>query len=414
MKNLLILTYWSYKDALIQTYTLPYVRIIRKNLPQKSKIYLFTIEQEFFKMSDEDWQQEKETLKKENIHLLRFKYLKFGIKMILKFILIFANLFFLIHFKRISKIHAWCTPAGAIGYVLSVLTFRPLIIDSYEPHAESMLENGEWTNSSKAYKILFWLEKRMSIRAKTVIALTQGMKQYAKEKYKTKFDNYYVKPSLVDLQKFSIDKLKDESLELQLDLDGKMVCLYAGKFGGIYLEQEVFEFLSEAYNYWGDKFRTLLLTNKPENEIRELTKTYNIPQKSIKIMFVNYAEIEKYFELADFAINPVKPVPSKKYCTSIKDGEYWATGLPVIITNDISDDSDIIEKEDIGYVLKELTPNEYKNAIQKIDSLLKQDKAILKQKIRNIAVKYRSFAIAEKIYNEIYGKTSNCKKTSRK
>ena len=30
--NVLVLTYWSYKDALIQTYTLPYVRIIQKNL----------------------------------------------------------------------------------------------------------------------------------------------------------------------------------------------------------------------------------------------------------------------------------------------------------------------------------------------------------------------------------------------
>jgi len=44
-KNVLILTYWSYHDALIQTYTLPYVRIIKKYLPAKSKIFLVTLEQ---------------------------------------------------------------------------------------------------------------------------------------------------------------------------------------------------------------------------------------------------------------------------------------------------------------------------------------------------------------------------------
>ena len=89
MKNLLILTYWSYKDALIQTYTLPYVRIIRKNLPQKSKIYLFTIEQDFYKMSDDEWKIEKQKLATENIILLRVRYSKFGIKMMLKFIGVF-------------------------------------------------------------------------------------------------------------------------------------------------------------------------------------------------------------------------------------------------------------------------------------------------------------------------------------
>ena len=402
MKNLLILTYWSYKDALIQTYTLPYVRIIKKNLPQKSKIYLFTIEQDFFKMTDAQWQQEKEKLKQENIYLIRFRYSKFGLKMILKFIRIFISLSTLIITKKISKIHAWCTPAGAIGYILSVLTFKPLIIDSYEPHAESMVENGEWIKQSKAFKILFWFEKKMSRKAKTVIALTEGMKHYAKQKYNTQFVKYYVKPSMVNLHKFSFENINNDALIQELRYENKIVGIYAGKFGGIYLKEEVFQLLKTAYTYWDDKFRILILTNSSKQEIYDLAKKVNIPKEILDVKFVNYSEIEKYYKLAHFAINPVKPVPSKRYCTSIKDGEYWAMGLPVIITKNISDDSDIIEKENIGYVLKELNNNEYQKAILKIDELLKQDKTQLKQKIRNIAIKYRDFSIAEKIYSDIY------------
>ncbi len=404
MKNLLVITYWSYKDALIQTYTLPYVRIIRKKLPEKSKIYLFTIEQDFFKMTDEEWQNEKQKLLNENVHLLRFKYSKFGIKMMFKFLGIFASLFFLIITKNISKIHAWCTPGGAIGYILSALTFKPLIIDSYEPHAEAMVENGEWTKQSKAFKILFWFEKKMSRRAKTVIALTEGMRRYAKEKYNTEFDNYYVKPSLVDLQKFSFDNIENKLLKKELGLENKIVGLYAGKFGGIYLDKEVFGLIKTAYDFWGEKFKMLLLTNLQKEKVDKFAKDIDIPINVFEIKFVNYNEIENYFIVADFAINPVKPVPSKRYCTSIKDGEYWAMGLPVIITKNISDDSDIIEKENIGYVLKELNQNEYKKAIKKINELLKTDKLTLQNKIRNIAVRYRSFDIAEKIYTDIYEK----------
>jgi len=393
MKNLLIITYWSYKDALIQTYTLPYVRIISKNLPENSEIYLFTIEQDFHKMSDEDWHAEKQELLKENIHLIRFKYSKFGIKMMIKFFGIFTSLLFLIITKNISKIHAWCTPAGAIGYILSVLTFKPLIIDSYEPHAESMVENGEWTKTSKTFKILFWLEKKMSRRAKTVIALTEGMRRHAKEKYNTEFENYYIKPSMVDLQKFSFDNYKDEKLIEELNLKGKTVGLYAGKFGGIYLEKEIFELIKQAYNYWGEKLKILLLTNTKKSEIYKFATEVNIPKNIFEVLYVDYSVIDKYFRLVDFAINPVKPVPSKRYCTSIKDGEYWAMGLPVIITKNISDDSEIIEKENIGYVLNELNKIEYKNAILAIDKLIDEDNQILRERIRNIA---------EKIYKKIY------------
>ena len=40
--NVLVLTYWSFPDALVQTYTLPYVRMIRRALPAESRLYLFT------------------------------------------------------------------------------------------------------------------------------------------------------------------------------------------------------------------------------------------------------------------------------------------------------------------------------------------------------------------------------------
>ena len=131
-----------------------------------------------------------------------------------------------------------------------------------------------------------------------------------------------------------------------------------------------------------------------------LQKKY-IPTNCIVSTFVKHTEIQDYLNFADFALNPVKPVPSKRYCTSIKDGEYWAMSLPVIITKNISDDSDIIENNDIGYVLKDLTDKEYLNACKKIDSLITNKKEI-KNKIRNIAVKYRNFNIASNIYKKIY------------
>lgn len=402
-KNILILTYWSYNDPLVQTYTLPYVLIIRKNLNPKNKIYLFTLEQEFYKMDTKEWEAEKVKLLKENIHLIRFKYSNFGLKMIVKLLGLLGYLYKTILLNKISTIHAWGTAAGSMGYLLSVTTRKKLIIDSYEPHAESMVENGTWKKHSYKFKLMFWLEKRQSKKANSVIALTEGMKDYALKKYNVQLKNYYIKPALVDFDKFKWDYNNYIKLREKEGLTNEVVCIYAGKLGGIYLEEEVFDFIKTANEFWNNKFKMYLLTDKKNNEVNTLIKLKNIPTNCIETKFVSHNEIQKYFQLADFAINPVKPVPSKKYCTSIKDGEYWAMGLPVIITKDISDDSDIIQKENIGYVLESLNNKEYIKACEKIDKLLSLDKRESVKKIQNIAYRYRGFEIAEKIYSRLYG-----------
>ena len=35
----------------------------------------------------------------------------------------------------------WCMTAGSLGYILSKTSGKNLVIDSYEPHAEAMVEN---------------------------------------------------------------------------------------------------------------------------------------------------------------------------------------------------------------------------------------------------------------------------------
>ena len=114
-----------------------------------------------------------------------------------------------------------------------------------------------------------------------------------------------------------------------------------------------------------------------------------------------FEKINEYLAAADFGITLVKPVPTKLYCTPIKDGEYWATGLPVVITKDISDDSKIIEQNNTGYVLKSLNVEEYDKALVRIDQLIRNTETSFK--IRKIAKKERGFQIAEKVYKKIYG-----------
>lgn len=392
-KNILILTYWSFKDALIQTYTLPYVHQISETLNDDNKIILLTLEKE----------PQDSFAVNNKIRVISWLYKPLGMKAAWMWFKYIIKLVRIIRKEKIDTIHAWCTPAGMIGYILSVITGKELVIDSFEPHAETMVENGEWKKDSFAFKLLFRFEKLQAHRAKHLIAISSKMYSYAKEKYNLTNKTLFIKPACVNLELFSNKNIKAPALIKELGLENKIVCVYAGKFGGIYLEKEAFDFFKAAENFWGDRFVALILTSNTEEEIENYRIQSSLKTTSIIRRFVPHAEIANYIGLGDFAFTPVKPIPTKQYCSPIKDGEYWALGLPVVITKNISDDSDIIKENGIGYVLEQLTDAEYLKAIQLVDLLLKNNsRENLYSKIRSVAETKRNFSISQNIYNNIY------------
>ncbi len=395
-RKILVITYWSFSDALVQTYTLPYLRIIRDILPEGSKLYLVTLENKTFSNSEIEIEK--------GIFKISFAYIPFGLRAIFSWR---NNISFLKKFiqeKNIDTIHTWCTPAGAIGYLLSKKTGVPLILDSYEPHAEPMVESGTWKKGGIAFRTLFQLEKKQTHHAKYLIGVVSGMKVYAQSKYNYSGDNFFTKPACIDLKQFNLSHRKNTLLLKKLNLDGKIVCVYAGKFGGLYLKKEAFQFFKKAFDHWGECFTVLLLTSTPHEEIYALCEGAGLPKENVRIEFVSHAEIQDYLGLGDFAFSAFKPVLSRRYCTPIKNGEYWALGLPVVITKNISEDSEIIAYSHTGVVLDNLSIPEMEKAVKEMDKLLDKNKnGKLSEEIYQLAVKHRNFTIAENVYGKIYG-----------
>lgn len=395
-KNILVLTYWDFNDALVQTYTLPYLYIIANLLPPRSNIYLVTLNKKTIKHS----------FHHDKIKILSFKYYPFSMYAFFYYAYVLFYLFLFSLMKRIHFIHAWCTPAGTFAYILSRLTFKPLIIDSYEPHAEAMVECNEWKPNSLPFKLLHYFEKKMTHHAKYLIATTEGMiKEYATQKfnYSPQKNNWFVKPACVDFHLFQPNEKERISWRKKMKIENKIIGIYIGKFGGIYWEDEFFLWLNIAQQYWKEQFYFILLSSHSKEYIDKKCKQYSVPTNQILHLFVPHAQVHQYLNIADYAISPIKPVYTKKFCSPIKDAEYWSMGLPIVITKNISDDSDIIKKYSIGYVLNNLTISEYENAVMAIDRLLNSNtKDQLYKKIRLIAEKYRNFEIADNIYIKIY------------
>jgi glycosyltransferase involved in cell wall biosynthesis len=360
-------------------------------LPEGSRITLLTQEPDpnrHFE-SPEPW-----------LELHRLNYTGFGFRSAAGWMRDLPKLRRYISEKNISTIHCWCTPAGMMGYILSRLSGKRLVIDSFEPHAEAMIENGEWQRGGLAFRILSYFEKKQAVHAAYLIACARGMKEYTMKKFGVDRADMLFKPACVDLDKFQ--PVQNNLLRRELGLEIKIVCVYAGKLGGIYLKEEVFDFFRAAASYWQNNFHVILLSAASDEEIQDLGERAGLPEGTIIRRFVPHAEVPQWLAVADFAITPVRPVPSKKCCSPVKDGEYWASGLPVAITAGISDDSTIIAENKIGSILEPLTTARFSEAVKEIDALLKDPQT--RERSREAAVKYRNFSIAEEVYSKIYKK----------
>lgn len=397
--NVLVVAYWRFDDPLVH-FVLASTRVMRGHLPEGSRIFLFAFHP---RGGPSVAEAARRRLAEEGITVLWRPYRPFGTAALLGAGASVLHLVGVCVRRRVHVVHAWCAPAGALGYVVSLLTGLPLVIDSFEPHAEVMAESGIWRRDGPAFRILLALERRQASRAAAVIAVAKGMRGYAAERYGVVPDPFLVKPSPVDLALFDPGRPADPALRRELGLERRVVCVYAGKLGGKYLDEEIFCFFAVARRHWGERFRALFLTATPPAVVAERCARQGLAPEVVVTRFVEHREVSRYMRLADFALNPVKPIPSNRYCTSVKDGEYWAMGLPVVIPPGIGDDSDIVEEEGIGVILRGFADHDLQRAVEEVDQLLHQPRHELAERIRAVAVRHRSFDMADRVYGSIYG-----------
>ena len=76
-----------------------------------------------------------------------------------------------------------------------------------------------------------------------------------------------------------------------------------------------------------------------------------------------------------------------------------AMGLPLVITKDISDDSDLIERYKVGFVLRELILSDYQRAVNFLSNNLS---ATVKNRVLEVAAREKSFDKVALLYRNVY------------
>jgi glycosyltransferase involved in cell wall biosynthesis len=403
MKTIFIFAYYSFKDPIFQSAILPYFT----DFPEKKsyRFILLTFEQERYRSTATERVAIKKSLAEHNIiwfntnwHSGKFKLIKKAFDFTYGMLL---SLALIVRF-RAKIIYSEGFPGAIFGHYLSKMTGCKHVVHTFEPHADYMVEAGVWKKTDWEAKLLYRLQDKVAKGASDIMTATDAMKDRLRNVVSKKTKIHRV-PSCVDLDHFCFSDEGRNEVRRRLAIDsGEIVLVYIGKFGGMYMEHELFDFFqvceSKAIN-----FKYWIFTPDDQAQVYSHFEHVGIPKEKYTVDKLTRDQIPDYLSAADFGLVPVRQFPGKRFCSPIKDGEYWACGLPIIIPEGISDDYLIAQSENIGLVYKDASQSSYETLVKKIIYWAEsKDKSEVRRRCRDFAEKDRSVARFKVLYHQVF------------
>ncbi|MGL1889885.1 MAG: hypothetical protein OCD76_25455 [Reichenbachiella sp.] len=384
--SILVFIYNSYRDPLFQNLILSYIKTLSQH--GLYRFDLITFEQEQHALPHEEMRKEKEKLKEWNINWHprqfqtgRFILIKKAINVIDTF---FSVLWIKLRYKS-KYTFAFANVSAAISILFAPLLRMKLVIYSYEPHSDFLVEMGHWKASSVKYKILHQLEQWAGKYAHHILTGTRHMQEQLQKEGTRAI--VHRAPTAVDPEIFKFDASKRTKIRSELNVGDRDFYIYPGKLGGLYYEKELIRLFASIYEMNNKSF-FLIATDYDLKTVELWFKEYKVPLKNYHLRkFIPLLDIPAYLSAADMGIVAIPPTPSQIFRSPTKVAEYLLCGLPYIVCQGISEDDEVARDHEVGVCLKEFSSKEINRVFKEIQAFLASS---IRGKCRQVGLDYRS------------------------
>jgi hypothetical protein len=395
------ISYWGLNEGLTVSTIFPNLKILSED-DRVDSIDFFTVE----RLSDHNFKDSFEPITKVSHHPIQSKNIGF---FLLTKIADWIRIRKTISAKALNikpdLVICRGAMAGAFGTMLHKKFGIPFVVESFEPHADYMTESGVWKKNGLRYRLQKKTEAEIKKYARFLVTVSNNYCQHLNLVERIASKRLKMVPCTVNACQFQFNATARDVVRNSLGLnDQTIVGVYLGKFGSIYYDKEAFEVFKAAEQHF-DNFFLILLSPTDKKELTEKLNSVNFPIEKVWMGTVVHSEVPNYLSAADFAFSTIKPADCRRFCSPVKDGEYWANGLPILLPDMVGDDSGIIKTEGGGAIINVNDPLNLKIAFGKIGQQL--NKGILgRAEIAALAIKHRNPEISRKVYKEILSELS--------
>ena len=391
-RNILFLSYWSLREPLTAAAVFPYLKLLAEREDVR-EIHLVTMETTSNHLPLVDLDIPKVILHQVKPVAQRF----FVLSKVLLHLSAVHLILTLVRKRKIDLIFAKASMAGAIAQIIHQLTRTPYIVESFEPHSTYMLECGVWKKNGLRYRFSHWMEGVQLKHARHIITVTHNHRDDLIAAGQPA-EQVRVIPSITDLFIFRHQPAERQRIRSELGIPmSATVGIYVGKFGGLYLDEEAFTIFARSFHFFEDLYIIILSPTDREEIIRK-AQDAGIDIQKIRVLIATHIDVPHYLSAADMAFSTIKPSPIKRYQCPIKNGEYWASGLPILMTDGISDEYKLL-RQGIGGCTFSGDLHDLDQALVTIQSIL-GDPAH-RTTIAGLARDYKSIDLARQVYASI-------------
>jgi glycosyltransferase involved in cell wall biosynthesis len=267
--------------------------------------------------------------------------------------------------ERTEIVHARTFVAGVMGLVLAPLLRAKLVYHNEGFYPDEQVDGGVWMKGSAIHRLACLIERLLYSRADGIVVLSERAKVQVERlpAVRRRVTPVIVVPSCVDLEEFPV-------FERQRWCPGRTLRLvYVGSVGNRYMFDRVAEFAAAAYGRLG-KVTLRVLTRTPRNTIEDIVRRSGLPSELMSVECVPHARMAEELAQRDAGLFLFTQGLSEHGCSPTKVGEYWASGLPVVITPNVSDTEDVIRRERVGVILQDFSAEAYDRALDELLALL--------------------------------------------
>lgn len=159
-----------------------------------------------------------------------------------------------------------------------------------------------------------------------------------------------------------------DKISARLETKGRFVIAHVGALGGLYLTDEIVDFLVAARSLESTTF-ALFLTQTDPVPVIALLKRNGFSESDYFVGRVDPAEIPAYLSVSNVGLSFVKATYATQSRSPTKIPEYLAAGIPVIANSGVGDVDELIREDGVGVLIDRFDHDTYLDAIKQLGSL---------------------------------------------